>query len=111
MDTGATYNILTRDTYQKLNITVALEKPETSLTSYSGHSTATDGLLTIPLHYDGHVKLCNFMLFTEKHQIFGEPTRRKLNLVRCMNTFNKAEQAMDHRNSHANGILKESQYV
>lgn len=35
MDTGAKCNVLTRDTYHKLNITAQLEKPEASLTSYS----------------------------------------------------------------------------
>lgn len=61
MDTGAKCNVLTRDTYYELNITAPLEKPEASLPSYSGHSIATDGMVTIPLQNTGHVnpvKIC-----------------------------------------------------
>lgn len=52
------------------------------------------------------------MLFTEKHQIFWEPIHVvKLDLVRCMNTINKAEQVKDHSDSPANDILKKLQYA
>lgn len=70
MDTGAKCNVLTRDTYHKLNITAQLEKPEASLTSYSWHSIATDGMVTIPLQNNGHVNPVKFYVIPI---IFWEP--------------------------------------
>lgn len=69
-DTGAKFNVLTRDTYYKLNITAPLEKSEASLTSYSGHGIATDGMVTIPLQINDHVYPVKFYVI---HQIFWEP--------------------------------------
>lgn len=43
--------------------------------------------------------------------ILGAETCRKRDLVRCMNTINKTEQAKHHSNSPANDILKEPQYA
>lgn len=112
MDTGAKCNVLTRDTYHKLNIIAPLEKPEASLTSYSGHSITTDGMVTIPLQHNGHVNPVKFYVVHRKApNILGAETCRKLDLVRCMNTINKAEHANDHSNLPANDILKEPQYA
>lgn len=110
MDTGAKCNVLTRDTYNKLNIIVPLEKPEASLTSYSGHIITTDGMVSIPLQYNGHVNSVKFYVVHRKApNILGAETCRKLDLVRCMNTINKAEHV--HSNSPANDILREPQYA
>lgn len=112
MDTGAKFNVLTRDTYHKLNITAPLEKPEASLTSYSGHSNATDGMVTLPLQNNGQVYPVKFYVIHRKTpNILGAGTCRKPDLVRCMNTINKAEQVKDHSNSPANDILKKLQYA
>lgn len=73
MDTGAKCNVLTRDTYHKLNITAPLEKPEASLTSYSGHSIATDGMVTIQLQNNGHVYPVKFNIIHRKTPNIWEP--------------------------------------
>lgn len=41
--------VLTREAYLKLNINALLEKIEASLTSFSGNSFSTDGMVAIPL--------------------------------------------------------------
>lgn len=52
------------------------------------------------------------MLFTKKTtKYLGADTCRKLDLVRCMNTINKAEQVKDYSNSPTNDILKKLQYA
>lgn len=106
IDTGAKCNVLSRNTYHNLNITAPLEKPEASLASYSGHIITTNGMVNILLQYNGHIKPVKFYVVHRKAPtILGADTCRKLDLVRCMNTINKAEQVKDHSNSPVNDIL------
>lgn len=88
MGTGAKCNVLTRNTYYKLNISALLEKPEAMLGSYSGHKIVNDGMTTTPVLHDGLTYSVKFYVVNRyAPNILGPDTCLKLNLVRSMNTI------------------------
>ena len=102
LDTGAKCNVLTRNTYHKLNISTPLEKPEAMLSSYSGHKIITDGMIILPVIHDGQSYPVKFYVVNRNApNILGADTCLKLNLVRSMNTISSSES----------DILSEPQYA
>lgn len=81
--------VLTREAYLKLNINALLEKIEASLTSFSGHSFSTDGMVAIPLKTqwpcNDLVKVC--VMNRKAPTILEADTCRKLDMVICMNAI------------------------
>ena len=74
LDTGAKCNVLTRNTYHKLNISTPLEKPEAMLSSYSGHKIITDGMTILPVIHDVQPYPVKFYVSTGMHQTFWVQT-------------------------------------
>ena len=73
IDTCCNCNILTRETYNQLNISKILENPEALLSWYTGHNTITDDMTIIPVIHIGIISW-NILLSTGMQQTFWEQT-------------------------------------
>ena len=107
LDTGAKCNVITRETYNALDIAAPLSKPDTPLKSYSGHKIHTEGTAILPVQHNGkNYQLKLYVVDVKSPNILGEKSCTDMNLVQRVQSVTQH----DAKSVNSDNILSQPEY-
>jgi len=105
LDTGAKCNVMSVNTFENLKLKCHVEKTDSILKSYSGHTMTTEGIVSLPVKVKDSVYEINFHLVQPNVEtILGAEACVKMNLVKRVSAV---ENQTNHVKSENTGTPKD----